>query len=636
VVAEMVKTSRLFARTVARIDAGWLEELGGYLRRYTYSEPHWSKSRGEVRAYEQVSLFGLIIIPKRSVSYGPINRDESHRIFIQSALIEGEIRGSLPFLRHNQNLINKIAQMEDKIRRRGILVESDVLMDFYSQKLKGIYDVRTLKKLIKDKGGDEFLRLDEKDLILTLPEQEELDLFPDQLRIQGTRFPVSYKFAPGREEDGVTIDLPSSMIGHLPLQQLDWPVPGLLKEKVMALIKGLPKRYRKELVPVSKTVDIIMDELDQDSPSLLNSLSRSIYRRFNVDIPAQVWSAVELPEFLKTRVIVKDSAGKELISTRDLPALEDSEFTLRSIEESDAIWQKARKKWEKRGITEWNFGTLPQDIPVYEGFSAYPALEVEKNQVNIKLFQDQAKAITSHQMGVRKLFEIHLGKDLKHLKRTLTFKKDQAKGCLYFGGSQNVEEELYQTLLNRHFLKNIRTEKKFENQVLKTRRSILNEAKDLKDQSLVIIDSYQEIRQLLQTGEETKSSNRALKEFVGQIRDELDRLVPKDFIRIYALEKLLQIPRYLKALKIRWERGSYDPTKDLNKMSRIKPFIDAFETMTGELSPHSSTEKKVSLNEFKWMVEEFKISVFAPELKTLYPVSAKRLEEKIKEINRMV
>lgn len=636
VVAEMVKTSRLFARTVARIDAGWLEGLGGGLCRYSYSGPHWSRSRGEVRAYEQVSLYGLIIVPERPVSYGSIDPEESHRIFIQSALVEGEIRESLSFLRHNRDLIDKITRMEDKVRRRGILVEQDVLADFYSRRLKGIHDVRSLKKLIKDKGGDDFLRLEEKDLIRSLPEKEELALFPDQISVRDRLFRISYKFAPGQEEDGMTVDIPSSAVRQLPAQRLDWPVPGLLREKITALLKGLPKRYRKELVPVSKTVDIVMEEMDRDAPSLISGLSQFIYQRFGVDIPARVWSAVEIPEYLKTRVSVRDAEGKELVSTRDLRTLEQGELAGQGLTESDPVWQKAAREWERQELTNWDFKDLPPGVPLRDGFSAYPALEAGEDSVNIRLFQDPVKAQTSHRTGVRRLFEILLAKDLKHLKRSLALKNDRAKGCLYFGGSERLEEDLYQALLNRYFLKDIRTGETFEKQARAARESLLREAGELKDQALIVIEAYREIRQALQAGERANPLNRPLKEFYKRLRSELDRLVPAGFIKTYDSAKLMQLPRYLGALKMRMERGSYDLEKDRKKMERIQAFSETLTSMIHDLSPQASSEKQQALNELRWMLEEFRVSVFAPELKTPCPVSAKRLAEKIKEIGRMV
>ena len=310
VAAEVVKTSRLFARTAAKIDPAWLETLGGSLCRSTYLEPHWDRNRGEVLAYEQVTLYGLVIIPKRPVSYGSINPEESHEIFIRSALVEEDLKERFVFLVHNKALIRKVASMENKLRRRDILVSDEVIADFYSHRLKGVYDVRTLKKIIKERESDDFLRMQESDLLLSSPDPEALALFPDQMAIGKARFKTSYKFAPGKEDDGVTVQIPLGFASRVPSEKLEWGVPGLLKEKITALLKGLPKSYRKQLVPVSRTADVVVKEMEENDESLFTSLSRFIYRRFGVDVPASAWSDTEVPHHLRMRISILDHTGR--------------------------------------------------------------------------------------------------------------------------------------------------------------------------------------------------------------------------------------------------------------------------------------------------------------------------------------
>ncbi|MCJ7594543.1 MAG: ATP-dependent RNA helicase HrpA, partial [Desulfobacterales bacterium] len=340
VAAEMVKTSRLYARTAAKIDSAWLEVLGGDLCRSTYSEPHWVKERGEVRAFETVTLYGLAIVPRRSASYGLINPEEAHRIFIQSALVEGDVDEPLPFLTHNLELINRLSLMEDKLRRRDILVGEAVVADFYSSRLDGVHDLRTLKRLIKEKGTDEFLRLSEEDLLMSVPDQGELSRYPDEIAFGKAFFKTSYRFAPGKEDDGVTVQIPSGVASGIEAERLDWGIPGHLGEKVRALIKGLPKRYRRPLVPVPETVDLIMKEMEQDGRPLLTALAHFIYHRFGVDIPASVWNEVEIPEHLKMRLSLIDQRGREIRAARDPLILRQAQ-SLPSSETRSAVWKKA-------------------------------------------------------------------------------------------------------------------------------------------------------------------------------------------------------------------------------------------------------------------------------------------------------
>jgi len=635
VAAEMVKTSRLFARTAAKIDSRWLEALGGDLCKSSYSHPHWEKNRGEVRAFQQVTLYGLVIVSRRAVPYGTINPEESHKIFIQSALVEGDVKDPFPFLSHNQNLIKRLTHMEDKVRRRDILVSESVVADFYSRHLEGVYDISALKKLIKEKGGDDFLKMKEEDLLLSPPDDKELSRFPDRMVMGSNSLDCSYRFAPGEKDDGVTVTVPSSLISTVSAERLEWGVPGLFREKVTAMIKGLPKRYRKQLVPVSGTVDVIMEEMEQNGQSLLTALARFIYRRFGVDIPASVWASVQIPEYLNMRISVTDHKGKELESGRDIYLLKHVDSLLSEGEESEA-WKKAQSKWEKTAITTWDFDSLPESIRLGPHQIAYPGLEDREGRVNIRLFQTSEQALESHKRGVQTLFSLHMRKDLKFLKRDLTLPEKGAEGARYFGGVKAVENAIYECLLNNLFYKNIRTREEFYNHAEAAAGTMFSKGKELRDQVVKIIDAYHRARTSLHTIEKANRSNKVVLSLCAQIREDMDSLMPENFLEIYPIDRLIHLPRYLKAIKLRAERGANDPAKDSIKMRQVEVFIHHINKMIQELSPHASQEKREAVEEYRWMVEEFKVSLFAQELKTQFPVSRKRLEEKSKEIERMV
>jgi ATP-dependent helicase HrpA len=636
VAAEMVKTSRLFARTVAKIDPAWLEELGGDLCRSTYSHPHWEKSRGEVRALEQVTLFGLVIVSGRSVSFGGIDPEQAHRIFLQSALVEGDVKESLYFLRYNKGLFQKVQEVEEKIRRRGILVSEEAVADFYSRRLQGISDIRSLKKMIRKRGGDDFLKMKESDLLLERPGDEELSLFPNQVGFGNRLFDCSYRFAPGREEDGVTVSVPSGLLALISAEKLEWSVPGLYREKITALVKGLPKRYRKLLVPVSNTVDIIEKEMEQGNGSLLSALAAFVFDRFGVDIPASVWAGVEIPEYLKIRISVVDPQGHELEAGRDAHLLS------RTIPEVEPVgtnhaWKRTQEKWEREGITGWDFGDLPESVPVGPSTAAYPGLEPGERWVNIRLFASPQKALVSHQEGIRQLFMLYFSRDLRFLKQDLSLKGVQCPGAAYFGGASAVKKALYECLLRMLFQKNIRTREAFLEQAQAVRSSLWAKARELRDQVLKVLDAYHETRSTLHRVENVGRENKAVLELCTLVREELQTLVPEDFLEIYSLERLAHVPRYLKALEMRVERGAYDPLKDQKRAAEAAAFSeDADKLNRDAVTSGSSTEKKEALQELRWMIEEFKVSLFAQELKTAFPVSPKRLRKKIDEIKRMV
>lgn len=636
VAAEMVKTSRLFAKTVAKIDPQWLEELGGELCKSSYSNPHWEKTRGEVRVLEKVTLFGLVIVSGRSVSFSRVDPDEAHRIFVRSALVEGNVKDSFSFLRHNRELFERVRKVEEKVRRRGILADEDVLAEFYSHRLQGICDIRSLKKLIRKRGGDGFLKMTEDDLVTQRPDEEELSRYPDRVGFGNRMFRCSYTFAPDKEEDGVTVSVPSGLLSLLSPEKLEWSVPGLYREKITALVRGLPKRYRKQLVPVSNTVDIIEKEMEQGEGSLVSALAVFVLDRFGVDIPASVWASVDIPEYLKMRISVTDHQGHELEAGRDVHLL------LRSVSEvapagTDQVWKQAREKWEREGVTAWDFGDLPESVPVGPLTAAYPGLEPGEKGVNIRLFTSPQEALASHQEGVRQLYMLHFSRDLRFLKQDLSLKGRECRGVEYFGGAPGMEKAQYECLLRMLFQKNIRTREAFLDHAQKVRPAMPAKAHELRDQVLKVLDAYFKTRSTLQSIENASRENKAVLELCAVVREELQRMVPKNFLEIYSLDRLEQLPRYLKALEMRVERGAYNPLKDRKRGAEAAFFSEEADRLNRDaMTSGSSPEKKEALDELRWMVEEYKVSLFAQELKTAFPVSPKRLKKKIDEIKRMV
>jgi ATP-dependent helicase HrpA len=278
VAAEMVETTRLFARTAAHIESDWVEALAGDLCRRTYSDPHWERKRGEVVALEQVTLYGLPVVTARPVSYGPIDPAGASSIFIRQALVEGDMERPLPFLRHNLDLIAKVSTLEDKFRRRDLLADEETIANFYERRLGGVYDVRTLAKIIREKGSDDFLRMKEEDLMRYSPDDNDLGRYPDAIRLGKLKFRLKYRFEPSAADDGVTLQVPRRLVPLVPTRSADWLVPGLLREKVALLLKGLPKTYRKKLHPLAATVETVLREMPQGEGPLLSTLGDFLHR----------------------------------------------------------------------------------------------------------------------------------------------------------------------------------------------------------------------------------------------------------------------------------------------------------------------------------------------------------------------
>ncbi|MBN1613817.1 MAG: ATP-dependent RNA helicase HrpA [Deltaproteobacteria bacterium] len=636
VAAEIIETSRLYARMAAHIDVDWLEELGGGLCRSTYSEAHWERNRGEVVAFEQVTLYGLVIVARRPISYGRIDPFESSRIFIRSALIEGDLKKPFAFVEHNQLLINDIAAMEAKIRRLDLLAGEEALVRFYGDRLDGIYDTRSLKKLIRERGGDDFLRMHPADVLRAEPDQAELELYPDEVNLCGGRLELDYRFKPGDPSDGVTLKIPIGFVANVPALSIDWAVPGLLREKVSYLVRGLPKEYRRKLQPLAAACEVIAAEMTvkEDEP-LLSSLGKFILFRFGVEIPPAVWTSNRLPDHLKIRISVLDQEGREIASSRDLRRLTEEI----SIQAESSAYGEAKAFWEKDGLTRWDFGDLPARIPlgsgsVFQGF-AYPGLEPTDEGVRLRLFSSEREALAQHKRGVAALYEIHFKSEIKDLRKMFSTIPRMKVWSSDFGSAALLVGALTNYVCSKLFSKNIRTENEFYSNASSSKSLIMIFGQKVLLMAEPALDSFHETLSTMKSLEKTNRNNRHAMKFLGEISKDLERLIPVNFLDRYEGERFVHLTRYLKALSIRMERGLHHLERDRLKGEKVNLFVSSLDDMIKNLPADVSEEKRLAIEEFSWMVEEFRVSVFAQELKTSIPVSRKRLEQKLQDIDRM-
>lgn len=636
VAAEMVETSRLFARNVAMINHAWLEVLGKTQCKYSYTNPRWQKNREAVVADEQVSLYGLVIVSGRTVAFGPKKPDVASGIFIQNALIDGDVKTVLPFMAHNWSLIDDVRDIENRVRRRDFLVSESELFEFYKKRIDDVYDIATLKKLIKEKGSDNFLKMKQSDVLSVTPDDDQLSLFPDTVPMGQANYDCSYQFEPGKDSDGVTVRMPVSAASAGPMESADWVVPGLLAEKITELIKGLPKLYRKQLVPVAKTVMIIMSEMPKYRGALISSLSTFVYDRFCVDIPARAWNEKDLPDHLKMRITLTDASGKEICTSRDKGELLQSVPQFSRIEGIDA----ERAKWEKSGLTAWDFKDLPEviNISAENGhvFPVYPALEKESKHVNLRLFRNKEAAEKAHKEGVGHLYCQYFSKDLKHLEKSLTLPSSLQTAACYFGGQKKIKAQMVSRVVNNLFCKNIRTRAGFSDHAQFLPNQILPAGQALLKYVSPVLKSYKDARTRMHTLETVSAKDSVAIAFIEGLRKSLSRLLPDNFIELYSQALMSHLVRYIKALTLRAERGVVDIDKDQKKAAMVKPFTDALNEMIDNLETTTSLKKRDAVEAFYWMIEEFKVSLFAQELKTPYPVSEKKLNQQISQIHRMV
>ncbi len=645
VAADFVHTSQLFARVVASIDVNWLERLGGDLCKRSWSDPHWRKKAGQVTALEKVTLFGLILTAGRRVNYGRINKEtgrEAREIFIRQALINGELGGSYPFLQHNLDLARRFADMEERLRRRGIMMDDQVLYDFYDKRLANIYDRFTLNRFLKKKKSDRFLWMDEEDICRTLPDSDELYRFPVVLQTGRGTLKLHYQFQPGHEEDGVTVDIPVQYYPALSSALFEWLVPGLLQEKIFSLLKGLPKRLRKLFVPLPIAVDRIMDGLDLYQGSLYPALEQVIFRRFQVTINREDWRVDNLPVHLRMRFRLCDEKGKTLHCSRSFHEL----MTYCTRAASPVSTTQQSELPEKSDITVWEFSTAPQPIPRMDRQKRitsiyYPALFVDeqKKSLTLKYIDDFEQAHLKNRIGLRFLYGLQFPREIKAIKKECKAAVAGHSASWISLGMQATAAEIKNMLANCILDGLFHT----SSGELPDREQVENTVSELK-QIGILKASYKYLEQILdllatrrqvqitltQCTQRTAQSKSYDKNRFDEYQGLLKKLLPHNFLTTIQLNEITDKKRYLQALALRIERAEYSPLKDSQKARRLQPVLNRLLQLNEREKLSIPCRKEIAL--YRRMVEEFRVSIFASELGTAFPVSEKRLEQQWKKL----
>jgi ATP-dependent helicase HrpA len=385
-----------------------------------------------------------------------------------------------------------------------------------------------------------------------------------------------------------------------------------------------------------------MKGIPKKGGSLITALSQFIYTRFGLDIPASAWPYHTLPNHLQMRIALTGPNGEVIHSARDSSILSRNI----SCDIGSEEFESARKAWEKTSITQWDFGNLPETITLSSKggvkWTVYPGLKKVESQtpgveqINLCLFCRRGEAITSHKQGIAALFAIHFAKDLKFLKKKLTLPSATRDRADYFGGSKRIEKKLYDRVIRDSFCRNIRTQKAFKAHAQSIAPDLFADAQKKLNRVIFLLDAYHQSRSTLYRLEQANSGNRGAINFLKNIRAELSRLVPETFVDRYDTDQMVHIERYIKALTIRAQRGVLNFEKDQARASELQPYTDKLEELLKTLSPSVSEERKKAIEAYFWLIEEYKVSLFAQELKTALPVSKKRLNQKLKEIDRMI
>ena len=645
VAAEFVKTSRLFARTVANIDPEWLESIGKDLCTYTYFDPRWEKTRGEVTAKEQVSLFGLIIVNDRKIAYGKINPGESGELFIRHALVQGEIQKKFEFMIHNQKLMDTLEALEHKTRKKDILISEEDIYLFYQSKItEPFYDIRSFSRFIKEKNDPDFLKMTLADLQKSTVDERELSLYPDTLAMAQGRFKLEYEFNPGSEKDGITLKVPVSSAPLIQGNHLDRLVPGLFEEKIISLIKTLPKSYRVKLVPISEKAAVIAAQMPKEERPLFSLLSSFIREKFNVLIPETAWSDKDLPDHLKMRISIRDEKGKEIKASRDKSVL--TQFTAALPFQHDPAFDKACQQFEKYDILEWDFPDLPGSILLDEknhpDLKGYPGLRIEfdpkkqNESLSLKLFKSPKEAEKSHCKAVKHFFSILFPDDFKALKKDILASSGLKQMAPFFNGRSEFQLSIFNRITSTFFAKNIRTRKEFESLAKEQIPDLYRHGQEF---IKIILDLGEVYRSCFELIQKLSVQHRKMKKTCDMLTclfNDLKNLVPPNFADLYTDDRIRHLPRFVACLRIRAQRTADNPLKEESKISRLEKYTRHLPAFLRTLSTHSTPEKAALVEEFFWLLEEYKISLFAPELRTMVKVSEKKLDGFLVKISTMI
>jgi len=705
--AELVETTRLYARDVAVIQPEWIEQEAPHLVRYHYFEPHWEQKRGEVVASERVTLYGLTVLPRRPVSYGKVAPEEAREIFIRGALVAQESNLQTAFFAHNKKLIKEITELEHKSRKQDVLVDDEALFAFYNERLpelvwkdakggvwgseeggqtqsdnvagqngqanqrnaghvaqaahadakdadnrerepsshtrqnvsddpkpkkqsvsqKGrlkplpLADIRTFEAWLKtaERDNPRLLFLSRDDLMQHAAAHITEEQFPKFWQTADGKFKLSYRFEPHHPLDGVTMTVPLTVLNRLHAPSLEWLVPGMLREKIQLLIKALPKQIRRICVPVPDFITKFLESNPDRQAAIIPQLAHFIAKsagdmRILEQIDQEAWAAQELPEHCYLNLRIIDDGGQELAGGRKLHELQQQ------LGQAAAVtFRDNTQEFERDNVTAWDIGTLPESIKFARGkqqLTGYLGLQKEKDgRIALRLFDTTEAAEQAHRQGVIELMKLQLKEQVKDLNKGIQG-FTQAAMLLKHINADTLRDDLTQAVCDRAFIGEDelpRNEKAFKEQI-KRARSRLPAVKEALSRYL----------------QETAAAYAELNGKLGKhplthlLRLRLQTLLAAGFATRTPWTQWPRLPIYLKAMTLRLEKYSSNPSRDAAREADIQELEQMWQEKTDSLVKQGLPVSD-GLAGFKWMIEELRVSLFAQELKTPYPVSVKRL-----------
>ncbi|MBP9712844.1 MAG: ATP-dependent RNA helicase HrpA [Sterolibacterium sp.] len=645
VAAELVETSRLFARCVAKIEPEWLERVGAHLVRKHVYEPHWEKNSGQVVAWERATLHGLLLYAKRRVSFGrpgqstPAEMQLARELFIRDALVGGEVHEDYvrraKFLQHNRKLVRDIEALEHKSRRPDVLVDEALIEAFYDSLLPP--DIVTLAAFDAWRKGAEaqsprLLCLEREQLMRHEAAGITTDAFPPDMVCHGRSLRLSYHHDPGAADDGVTLALPLLQLNQVPLTRCEWLVPGLLEEKVRQLLKTLPQRYRHRLMPLDGfAAEFCAVEQDREEP-LLRALTRAVEEKLMMKLPLDAFRMGELRPHLFMNFRLLDEHGGTLALSRSLAELRAQHGARveqryaeasTSVEEGDAH----ENPEELSGLTRWSFGDLPELLEVLvqgRKVVGFPALVDDETSVSLRVFDTPEKARAQHRGGLRRLFLLNAREQMKQLEKTLfgtPVFRDMAMQFMAQGGEQVLRTQLVAVMLERTCLLEPlpQNEAEFEARLKEAKPRISLVGQEILRLVVSIVNDHGALQKKL------AGFAKAHPAVASDLNAQCAALLGKDFILQTPYERLQQYPRYFKGAALRLDKLRNDPARDARLMAEWQGLAKPWERE--RLACLKAGTADAFFDEFRWLLEELRIALYAQELRTPSPVSVKRLQK---------
>jgi ATP-dependent helicase HrpA len=626
VAAELVETSRLWARENARVDPAWVERLAEHLVKRTYSEPHWERKRGAVMAYVKVTLYGVPLAERRPVTYSSIDPELCRELFIRHALVEGDWQTRHRFFHANRALLDEVEELEDRVRRRDLRVDDETLFEFYDERLgEEVVSAAHFDTWWKRVRRDRPDLLDfERALVLRAEAEPETieEAFPDEWRHDDISMPLSYVFDPGSARDGVTVDVPLAQLNQLDADEFWWQVPGRREELVTALIRSLPKQWRRQFVPAPDHARTVVEHLKPGAGSLPDAVARELRRQTGVDVPVDAFDFDKLPDHLRVGFRVVDGE-RTVAEGKDLDELRD-----RLRPRLRSALSDAAARVERDRMTSWDLDTLPREVTGRRGGQAvrgYPALVDERDHVAVRVLESPIEQRQAMALGTRRLLLLTIGSPSAAVARRLDNRAKLALAASPYAAVPALLDDCAAAAVD-DLVRSAGGVAWDAAAFTRLRDAVRSDLHDVTYEITTVVASALDLaadvrRRLDQLDAE------AHRLVIEDLRAQLSWLVHDGFVAETGRSRLAHLPRYLRAMQRRLDRLPADPARDDQRMLEVQGVEDAYDRLVDTLSPHRRQEPDVT--DVRWAIEELRVSLFAQALGTERPVSAKRIRTAI-------